>query len=91
MLPVEDSDFAGRDGMTERDFTTDPVALLEQAGAEIEAVRKTLQGLYEQFVQTNNSAKEIARNELCKALVERLRLAEREAAELAEIVVLARK
>jgi hypothetical protein len=74
--------------MMERDFATDPVALLEQARAEIETVRKTVQGLYEQFAQTNGNAKEIARNELCKALVERLQLAERETAELAEMVVL---
>jgi hypothetical protein len=77
--------------MTEKELTTDPVALLEQARAEIETVRRTLQGLHKQFVQTNSSAKEIARNELCKALVERLELAEREAAELAEMVVLARQ
>ena len=40
---------------------------------------------------TNESAKEIARNELCRGLVERLQLAEREAAELADLVVLARE
>jgi hypothetical protein len=62
--------------MTQKEFTTDPVAL-EQARAEINAVRRTIQGLYDQFVQTNSSAKEMARNELCKALVERLQLAER--------------
>jgi hypothetical protein len=77
--------------MTEKEFTTDPVALLEQARAEIETVRRTLQALYDQFVQTNSSAKEIARDQLCKSLVERLELAEREAAELAEMVVLARE
>jgi hypothetical protein len=80
----------GEDGMTEKEFTTDPVAVLEQARAEIDTVRRTLQRLHEQFVQTNGSAKEIARNELCKALVERLQLAEREAAELVEMVVLVR-
>jgi hypothetical protein len=76
--------------MTEKELTTDPVALLEQARAEIDAVRRTIQGLYDQFVQTNSSAKEMARNGLCKALGERLELAERETAELAELVVLAR-
>jgi cell shape-determining protein MreC len=76
--------------MAEKEFTTDPVALLERARAEINAVRRTIQGLYDQFVQTNSSAKEMARNELYKALVERLQLAEREAAELTELVVLAR-
>jgi hypothetical protein len=83
--------FSGRDGMAEKELTTDPVALLEQARTEIETVRRTLQALYEDFVQTNSSAKEMARNELCKALVGRLELAEREAAELAEMVVLARQ
>jgi hypothetical protein len=76
--------------MTEKEFTTDPVALLEQARTEINAVRRTIQGLYDQFVRTRGSAKEMARNELCKALAERLELAERETAELAELVVLAR-
>jgi hypothetical protein len=76
--------------MTENEFTTDPVALLEQVCDQIDAVRRTLRGLYDRFVQTNSNAKEIARNELCKALVERLELAQREAAELAEMVVLAR-
>jgi hypothetical protein len=76
--------------MTEKEFATDPVALLEQARAEIDAVRRTIQGLYDKFVRTNSSAKEMARNELCKALGERLELAERETAELAEMVVLAR-
>jgi hypothetical protein len=69
----------------------DPVAVLKTASVEIETARKTLQSLYEQLAKTNGSAKEIARNELCRALVERLQLAEREAAELAELVVLAQK
>jgi hypothetical protein len=77
--------------MTEPELSNDPVAVLEKAHVAIETARRTLQGLYEQLAMTNESAKEIARNELCRALVERLQIAEREAAELAELVVLARK
>jgi hypothetical protein len=77
--------------MTDSDSSSDPRVALEKAHVEIETARKTLQGLYEQLAKTNDTAKEIARNELCRALIERLQLAEREAAELAELVVLARK
>jgi hypothetical protein len=77
--------------MTETELSNDPVAVLEKAHVDIETARRTLQGLYEQLATTNESAKEIARNELCRALVDRLQIAEREAAELAELVVLARK
>jgi hypothetical protein len=77
--------------MTDTDPSSDPLVVLEKAHLEIEAARKTLLGLYEQLAKTNDTAKEMARNELCRALVERLQLAEREAAELAELVVLARK
>jgi len=75
--------------MTEMELSNDPVAVLEKV--DIETARRILQGLYEQLVMTNESAEEIARNELCRALVERLQIAEREAVELAELVVLARK
>jgi hypothetical protein len=77
--------------MTESELSSDPVAVLEKAHVEIETARKTLQRLHEQLATRNDSAKEIARNELCRALVERLRLAESEAAELVELIVLARK
>jgi len=77
--------------MTEMELSNDPVAVLEKAQVDIETARRILQGLYEQLVMTNESAEEIARNELCRALVERLQIAEREAVELAELVVLARK
>jgi sulfite reductase beta subunit-like hemoprotein len=77
--------------MTESELSSDPVAVLEKACVEIETARKTLQRLHEQLATTNDSAKEIARNELCRALAGRLQLAEREAAELAELIVLARK
>jgi len=77
--------------MTENGFSDEPVAVSEKACAEIETVRKNLQRLYEQLARTNDTAQEIARNELCKGLVHRLELAEREAMELAEMIILARK
>jgi hypothetical protein len=58
---------------------------------EIGEARKKLQALCEQLSKTNDNAKEIARNELCRALVERLALAEREAAELVDMISLAQK
>jgi hypothetical protein len=76
--------------MAERELNSDRTATLQKARVTIETARKLLQGLYEEFALTNESAKEIARNELCRSLVERLQLAEREAAELAELVALAR-
>ena len=77
--------------MTENGLGEDPVAVSEKAGVEIETVRKNLQRLYEQFAMTNDTAQEIARNELCSGLVRRLELAEREAVELIELIILARK
>ena len=77
--------------MTDGESSNDPVAISNKARVEIETVRKSLQRLCEELAMTNDSAKEIARNELCKALVQRLELAEREAVELAEMIVLARK
>lgn len=69
----------------------DPLEILNEASAKVGAARHALQQLYQQMAMTNGNAKEIARNELCRGLVERLQLAEREAAELAELVVMARK
>jgi len=77
--------------MTDGESSNDPVAVSNKARDEIETVRKNLQRLCEELAMTNDSAKEIARNELCKALVQRPELAEREAVELAEMIVLARK
>lgn len=79
----------GQTQMTEDELSNDSIAA--SAYAEIEAVRKTLQKLYEQLAVTQDTAKEIARNELCKSLVERLKLAEREAIELADLIVIARE
>jgi hypothetical protein len=70
--------------MADTDSSSDPLVVLEKAQVEIDAARKALQGLYEQLAKTNDTAKEIARNALCRALVERLQLAEREAAELVD-------
>jgi flagellar biosynthesis chaperone FliJ len=69
----------------------DPIAILEEASAKIGTARQTLQQLYQQLAMMNGNAKEIARNELCRGLVERLQSAEREAAELADLIVMARK
>jgi hypothetical protein len=69
----------------------DPNAILQNVSANIETARKTLHELYQQFAMINDNAKEIARNELFRGLIERLQLAEREAAELADLVVMARK
>jgi hypothetical protein len=77
--------------MMDGEPSRDPLAILKAASVNIETARRTLQELYGQFATRNESAKEIARNELCRGLVERLQLAEREAAELADLVVLARE
>jgi hypothetical protein len=69
----------------------DSIAIVEEASVKIGAARQTLQQLYQRLATTNGNAKEIARNELCRGLVERLQLAEREAAELADLIVMARK
>jgi len=70
---------------------SDPIAVCTKATVEIETVRRDLQRLYEELAKTNDSAKEIARNELCKALIQRLELAEKGAMELAEMIDMARK
>ncbi len=77
--------------MADSELSGDPIAILETASAKIDTARKALQELYQQWAMTNGNAKEIARNELCRGLIERLQLAEREAAELADLVAIARK
>jgi hypothetical protein len=77
--------------MADSELSGDPIAILETASAKIDTARKALQELHQQWAMTNDNAKEIARNELCRGLIERLQLAEREAAELADLVVMARK
>jgi hypothetical protein len=71
------------------DDAVDAVAVVERACVDIETVRKNLQRLYERLASANDTAKEIARNELCRALVQRLELAEREAVELGEMIAAA--
>lgn len=89
-LQTEWSNF--QDGkMADSELSGDPIAILEDVSAKIDAARKALHELYQQWAMTNDNAKEIARNELCRGLMERLQLAEREAAELADLVVMARK
>ena len=77
--------------MADSELSGDPIAILKTASAKIDAARKALQELHQQWATTNGNAKEIARNELCRGLIERLQLAEREAAELADLVAIARK
>jgi hypothetical protein len=77
--------------MADSEPSSDPMAILERVSVKIGTARRTLQELYEQWATTSDNANEIARNELCRGLVERLQLAEREAAELDDLVTLARK
>jgi hypothetical protein len=77
--------------MADDESGVDPIAIVEEASVKIGTARQTLQQLYQRLATTNGNAKEIARNELCRGLVERLQLAEREAAELADLIVMARK
>ncbi len=77
--------------MADSKSSSDPNAILQNVSANIETARRTLQDLYQQFAMTNDNAKEIARNELFRGLIERLQLAEREAAELTDLVVMAQK
>jgi hypothetical protein len=77
--------------MADSQSSSDPNAVLKNVSANIETARRTLQELYQQFAMINDNAKEIARNELFRGLIERLQLAEREAAELSDLVVMARK
>jgi hypothetical protein len=77
--------------MADGELSGDPIAILENVSAKIDAARKALHELHQQWALANGNAKEIARNELCRGLMERLQLAEREAAELADLVVMARK
>ena len=77
--------------MADYELSSDPIAILERVSVKIETARKSLQELYEQLIMTNVNAKEIARNELCRGLLERLQLAEREAAELADLITMARR
>jgi hypothetical protein len=77
--------------MADSELNSDPNAILGDVSAKIETARRTLQELYQQLAVTNGNAKEIARNELCRGLIDRLQLAEREAAELVDLVVMAGK
>jgi hypothetical protein len=77
--------------MADSGLNNDPNAILKDVSAKIDTARRTLQDLYQQLAVTDGNAKEIARNELCRGLIERLQLAQQEAAELADLVVIARK
>jgi hypothetical protein len=77
--------------MTDKELSIDPITVANNLCVEIETARKKLQSLCEQLAMTNDTAKAMARNELCRALVERLELAEREALELVEMIVSTQK
>jgi len=69
----------------------DPGAAAQKIQIEIGEVRRRLQALYNQLRTPNENAKEIGRNESCRALIERLELAEREASESADMISIAQK
>ncbi len=77
--------------MTDKKLADDAIAVSKKASVDIRAVRESLQNLCERLASANDTAKEIARNELCRSLVERLELAEEAAVELAEMIALADK
>jgi hypothetical protein len=76
--------------MADSESNSNPSAILARACADILTARKAVQVLYEQLATTNENAKQLARNELCRGLFERLQLAEREADELAELITMAK-
>jgi hypothetical protein len=63
-----------------------PVTVLENANVAIGAARKSIQNLCHEWTGMHQTAKEIARFDLCSALVRRLELAEREIVELVEMI-----
>jgi hypothetical protein len=60
--------------MTEKELNIEPVTVAKNICVEIETVRKKLQSLCEQLAMSNDTAEEMARNALVRALVERLEL-----------------
>jgi hypothetical protein len=68
--------------MTDMELSIVPATVANTICVEIETVRKKLRSLCEELAMSNDTAQEMARNELCRALVGRLELAEREALEL---------
>jgi hypothetical protein len=77
--------------MADTEPKSDPVAVLQKVSSSLDTARRSLREINELWAKTSGTAKEIARNELCRSLGERLQLAEREAAELIELVELSRK
>jgi hypothetical protein len=65
-----------------------PDVLLQTANSAIETAREHLKSLCEQWALNNPSAKEIARFDLCTALVRRLEIAQRELTELSDLIEL---
>ena len=63
-----------------------PIAALEKVNAAISSARKDLKILCQEWAVMNETAKEIARFELCTALVRRLEIAEKEVLELVDMI-----
>ena len=60
--------------------------VLKKASAEVGAARRDLKMLCAKWAEINSTAKDVARFELCTALVRRLEIAEEEIRELIEFV-----
>jgi hypothetical protein len=63
-----------------------PDELLENANSAIETARNHIKAVCAQWALQNPTAKEIARFDLCTALARRLEIAQRELAELADLI-----
>jgi hypothetical protein len=63
-----------------------PIAALERAKTAINSARKDLKILYQEWAVMNETAKEIARIDLCASLIRRLEIAEKEILELVDII-----
>ena len=63
-----------------------PLAALQRAKTAINSARKDLKILYQEWAVMNETAKEIARFDLCASLIRRLEIAEKEILELVDMI-----
>jgi hypothetical protein len=63
-----------------------PITVLENARAQVESARRELTLLRHRLGAMNATAKEVARSELCTALIRRLEIAEKEFHELEKLM-----
>ena len=63
-----------------------PTVVLAKARGQVGAARKELTHLWHKISYMNATAKEIARSELCSALIRRLEIAETELVELENLM-----